>query len=58
MMNLTQQGDVHILTMDDGEGNAFDFEFLAGMHETLDVIEAKRGGPGALVVTGTGKAFW
>jgi len=57
MINLTQQDNIHILKMEREEGNAFDLEFLAALHESLDAVEAAADGPGALLITGSGKAF-
>jgi len=57
MINLTQQDNIHILKMEREEGNAFDLEFLAALHESLDAVEASVDGPGALLITGSGKAF-
>lgn len=57
MINLTQQDNIHILKMEREEGNAFDLEFLAALHESLDAVEAAIDGPGALLITGSGKAF-
>ncbi len=57
MIQLTQQGNVHILTIDAPEGNAFDEKLVAALHESLDAVEAAADGPGALVITGSGKAF-
>ena len=57
MIELTQQDHISILTMDGAEGNAFDLEFLAALHESLDAVEAAADGPAALVITGSGKAF-
>ena len=55
MIDLTTDGDVRILTMDDGE-NRFDLESVAALHAALDEVEAVEG-PCALVTTGTGKFF-
>lgn len=57
MIQLTKQGNVHILAIDAPEGNAFDEKLVAALHEALDSVEAEAEGPGALVITGTGKAF-
>jgi len=57
MINLTQKDNIHILKMERAEGNAFDLEFLAALHESLDAVEAAADGPGALLITGSGKAF-
>jgi len=57
MIKLTQQDHIHILTMDGAEGNAFDLELLAALHESLDAVEAAADGPAALLITGSGKAF-
>lgn len=57
MIYLTQADNIHILKMECVEGNAFDLEFLAALHESLDAVEAAADGPGALLITGSGKAF-
>lgn len=57
MINLTQQDNIHILRMESAEGNTFDLDFVAAMHKSLDTVEAAGHGPGALVITGAGKAF-
>ncbi len=57
MIELTKQGNVHILTVDAPDGNAFDEKLVAALHESLDAVEAAAEGPGALVITGVGKAF-
>jgi enoyl-CoA hydratase/carnithine racemase len=55
VIDLTRDGDVRILTMDDGE-NRFDLASVAALHAALDEVEAVEG-PCALVTTGTGKFF-
>ena len=55
MIELTRDGDVRILTMNDGE-NRFDLASVAALHAALDEVEAVEG-PCALVTTGTGKFF-
>jgi len=58
MIQLTQQGDIHIITIDAPEGNAVDEKLVAAMHEALDSVETAAGDrAGALVITGSGKAF-
>ena len=57
MINLTKQGHIHALTMEGEEGNAFDLDFLAALHASLDAVEAAADSPTALLITGTGKAF-
>jgi len=57
MINLTRQDNIHILKMEGEEGNAFDLEFLATLHASLDAVEAETDGPAALLITGSGKAF-
>lgn len=54
-MALTREGDVFVLTMDDGE-NRFNGDSVPALHAALDEVEAADG-PRALVVTGTGKFF-
>jgi len=57
MIDLTRDGDVHILTMT-AEPNTVQPEFLAVMHGALDEVDAAcADGPGALVLTGVGKTF-
>jgi Delta3-Delta2-enoyl-CoA isomerase len=56
MMTRTKDGDVHVLTMQNGE-NTIDLDFLAALTEHLDAVEADAEGPGALVLTGEGKFF-
>jgi enoyl-CoA hydratase/carnithine racemase len=55
VIELTRDGDVRILTMDEGE-NRFDLTSVAALHAALDEVEAVDG-PCALVTTGTGKFF-
>lgn len=55
MIDLSRNGDVFVLTMDDGE-NRFNRAFVDGMNKTLDEVEATPG-PAALVTTGTGKFY-
>ena len=55
MIELTRDGDVHILTMDEGE-NRFNRDSVGALHAAIDEIEATEG-PCALVTTGTGKFF-
>jgi len=58
MIQLSHQGNIHILAIKAPEGNAVDEKLVAAMHEALDSVEAVVGdGPGALVITGSGKAF-
>jgi len=57
MVTLTQQDNIHILTMEEGISTELDNDSISALHETLDAIEAKGDGPGALVLTGSGKAF-
>jgi len=58
MIQLSHQGNIHILAINASEGNAVDEKLVAAMHEALDSVEAVVGdGPGALVITGSGKAF-
>jgi enoyl-CoA hydratase/carnithine racemase len=53
--DLTQQGDVFVLTMDAGE-NRFNRNSLARINQLLDEVAAVAG-PAALVTTGTGKFY-
>jgi enoyl-CoA hydratase/carnithine racemase len=55
MIDLTRDGDVRILRMDDGE-NRFDAESIAALHACLDEVEAVDG-PCALVTTGAGRFY-
>ncbi len=58
-MQLTRQGDVFVLQMDDGE-NRFNPTSIAEWNTALDQIEVAAGEPDAacaLVTTGTGKFF-
>ena len=58
MIQLSHQGNIHILAINAPEGKAVDEKLVAAMHEALDSVEAVVGdGPGALVITGSGKAF-
>lgn len=52
---LTQHGDVHVLTMDAGE-NRFNRSSLEHINRGLDEVAAATG-PAALVTTGTGKFY-
>ena len=53
MVELSQQGDVWILRMDDGE-NRFNRSSIEQLHAALDTVEAVAGHR-ALVTTGAGK---
>ncbi|MFT5696308.1 MAG: enoyl-CoA hydratase/carnithine racemase, partial [Myxococcota bacterium] len=55
MINLSREGDVFILQMDNGE-NRFGPDFIDGWNDALDAVE-KAEGPKALVTTGTGKFY-
>jgi enoyl-CoA hydratase/carnithine racemase len=55
MINLSREGDVFVLRMDNGE-NRFGPEFIDGYNDALDEVE-KAEGPKALVTTGTGKFY-
>ena len=55
MIDLTQQGDVFVLRMDNGE-NRFRPDFIAAWNTALDEVE-KTDGSKALVTTGTGKFY-
>lgn len=52
---LEREGDVFVLTMDEGE-NRFNSTSMARLHERLDQVEGVSG-PAALVTTGTGKFY-
>ncbi len=56
MIELSREGDVHIITMT-AEPNSVQPRFVAAMHDALDQVEAECQGPGALVLTGAGKTF-
>jgi enoyl-CoA hydratase/carnithine racemase len=55
MVELTQQGAVWILGMDDGE-NRFNGASIHALHDALDTVEAVEGDC-ALVTTGSGKYY-
>lgn len=55
MIDLTRDGDVFVLRMDNGE-NRFSPEMLGALEAALDEIRDAEG-PRALVTTGTGKFF-
>jgi enoyl-CoA hydratase/carnithine racemase len=55
MVEVRWQGDVAVVTMDDGE-NRFDGDHVARWHEVLDEIQAKDG-PLAVVTTGAGRFY-
>ncbi|HKJ24720.1 MAG TPA: enoyl-CoA hydratase/isomerase family protein [Myxococcota bacterium] len=55
MIELTRDGDVHVLHMRAGE-NRFDRGFLDALDAALDEVEASEG-PAALVTTGEGKFY-
>lgn len=56
MINLTREGDVFILTMDDGE-NRWNTTFVRAFSEALDEVEASTG-PAALVTTSSDPKFF
>lgn len=56
MIELSRDGDIHIITMNDGK-NTVQPEFVARMNALLDEVEAESDGPSALVLTGTDKFF-
>ena len=56
MFKLGRQGDVHILTLQNGE-NLMDRGFFRELDHVLDEVEAASRGDAALVVTGEGKYF-
>ncbi len=55
MIDLRREGDVFVLTMNDGE-NRFRDDSVAAWNAALDEVE-KHEGPKALVTTGTGKFY-
>ena len=55
MIDLTRDGDVWVLRMDDGE-NRFNAGSVAAIHAALDTVEQTEG-PAALVTTGSGKFY-
>ena len=55
MLELSQQGDVWVLRMDDGE-NRFNRPSISELHSALDRVEAVQGDC-ALVTTGAGKYY-
>ncbi len=56
MIELTRDGDVHLITMT-AEPNTVQPDFLDAMHGALDEVDAACTGAGALVLTGTAKSF-
>jgi len=56
MIELQRDGDVSVLTWDDGADNRFNADSIAALDDALDQVEARQG-PAALVVTGAGKFF-
>jgi enoyl-CoA hydratase/carnithine racemase len=55
MIDLRRDGDVFVLHLDEGE-NRFNASTVGAIHAALDEVDATPG-PGALVVTGSGKFF-
>ncbi|MCU0310191.1 MAG: enoyl-CoA hydratase/isomerase family protein [Acidimicrobiales bacterium] len=55
MIDLTWDGEIAVVTMDDGE-NRWSGPGISALHAALDEAEAREG-PCGLVVTGTGKFF-
>jgi enoyl-CoA hydratase/carnithine racemase len=55
MMELTREGSVFVLRMNDGE-NRFNPEFVRSFNAALDEVE-RAGAPSALVTTGAGKFY-
>lgn len=55
-MRLEQQGDVHVLTLEEGATTVYNADSLAAWAGALDRVEATEG-PAALVITGSGKSF-
>jgi enoyl-CoA hydratase/carnithine racemase len=56
MLELSRDGDIHIITMNNGP-NLIDPEFVAAMHAMLDEVEAESTGAAGLVLTGQDKFF-
>ena len=56
IVDLKKEGDVFILTMQNGE-NRFNRTFIAAMNQALDVVE-KSSGPAALVTVGGEEKFY
>jgi enoyl-CoA hydratase/carnithine racemase len=56
MIEITRDGDVHIITMNDGQ-NTVKPALVEAINDALDKVEADTQGPGALVLTGAGKFF-
>jgi enoyl-CoA hydratase/carnithine racemase len=56
VLELSRDGDIHIITMNDGK-NTVQPAFVARMNALLDEVEAESDGPSALVLTGTDKFF-
>jgi enoyl-CoA hydratase/carnithine racemase len=55
MIDLRQEGPVHVLTMRSGE-NRFNQDFIDAFHQALDAVERSTG-PAALVTTGEEKFY-
>ena len=53
-VSLRREGDVFVLSWNDGADNRFRDDGIAGWNAALDEIEAADG-PNALVTTGAGK---
>ena len=56
MIDLTRDGELHVVTLRNGE-NRIDLDFALGMNDVLDRVLAASDGPSALVATGEGKFF-
>ena len=56
MIELSRDGDIHIITLNDGL-NMVQPEFVKEMHAALDRVEAESEGPSGLVIVGRGKYF-
>ncbi|MCX7064547.1 MAG: enoyl-CoA hydratase/isomerase family protein [Proteobacteria bacterium] len=56
MINLTKEGPVFILTLNDGE-NRWNTTFVRAIAKALDEVEAS-GGPAALVTTSSNEKFF
>ena len=56
MIELTRDGDIHVITMNNGS-NMIDPTWQKRMLEVLDTVEAESEGNAGLVITGDGKFF-
>ena len=56
MIDLSRDGDIHVITMNHQQ-NQVGPDFLRAIHAALDEVETEADGPGAIVLTGSGKFF-